>query len=175
MVHIWIALGCKGHASMIEFAATVFVTFLVIIDPIGTFPLFVALTYRRPKEQRRRIAMRSIAIAPITLIVVALAGSLVLRTLGIGLPAFRIAGGLLLPLLAVDMVLARHSGIRSTTEAETEEAEDSTDVAIFPLAIPLLAGPGAMTSIILLIGRTGGDLALQMVVIAMVLSCWLCV
>jgi MarC family membrane protein len=154
---------------MIEFAATVFVTFLVIIDPVGTLPLFVALTHRRPQKQRRRIAMRSIAIAAITLVVVALAGSVVLRTLGIGLPAFRIAGGLLLLLLSVDMVLARQSGLRSTTEAETEEVEDSTDVAIFPLAVPLLAGPGAMTSIILLVGRTDGDLALQTVVIAMAL------
>jgi multiple antibiotic resistance protein len=153
---------------MLEFAATVFVTFLVIIDPIGMLPLFVALTYRQPKE-RRRIATRSIAVAAITLVVVALVGHIVLRVLGISLPAFRIAGGLLLLLLSIDMVFARHSGIRSTTDAEAEEAEDSTDVAIFPLAVPLLAGPGAMTSIILLMGRAGGDFPLQAVVIAMAL------
>jgi multiple antibiotic resistance protein len=154
---------------MIEFAATVFVTFLVIIDPLGTVPLFVALTYRQPRENRRRVATRSTAIAAITLIVAALAGRAVLHAMGIGLPAFRIAGGVLLLLLSIDMVFARHSGIRSPTDTETEEAEASTDVAIFPIAIPLLAGPGALTSIILLMGRTGGQFLLQVTVIAMAL------
>jgi multiple antibiotic resistance protein len=154
---------------MLEFAATVFITFLVIIDPIGMLPLFVALTYRQPKERRRRIATRSIAVAAITLVVVALIGHKVLHTLSIGLPSFRIAGGLLLLLLSIDMVFARHSGIRSTTDAETEEAEDSMDVAVFPLAIPLLAGPGAMTSIILLMGRADGNFTLQVIVIALML------
>jgi multiple antibiotic resistance protein len=159
---------------MIEFAATVFVTFLVIIDPLGTVPLFVALTYRQPRENRRRVATRSTAIAAITLIVAAFAGRAVLHAMGIGLPAFRIAGfriagGLLLLLLSIDMVFARHSGIRSPTDTETEEAEASTDVAIFPIAIPLLAGPGALTSIILLMGRTDGQFLLQVTVIAMAL------
>src|ERR1700681_4459279 len=129
------------HTNMIEFAATVFITFLVIIDPIGMVPLFAALTQRQSKELRRRTATRSISVAAITLLVIALVGQIVLRFLGIGLPAFRIAGGLLLLLLSIDMVFARQSGIRSTTDAETEEAEDSSDVAIFPLAIPLVAGP----------------------------------
>src|ERR1700736_7040575 len=138
---------------MFEFAATVFITFLVIIDPVGTVPLFAALTQRQSKELRRRTATRSISVAAITLLVIALVGQIVLGFLGIGLPAFRIAGGLLLLLLSIDMVFARQSGIRSTTAAETEEAEDSTDVAVFPLAVPLIAGPGAMTSIILLMGQ----------------------
>jgi multiple antibiotic resistance protein len=100
---------------------------------------------------------------------IAVIGQIVLRFLGIGLPAFRMAGGLLLLLLSIDMVFARQSGIRSTTDAETEEAEDSTDVAVFPLAIPLIAGPGAMTSIILLMGQTKGDFILQTIVIALML------
>jgi small neutral amino acid transporter SnatA (MarC family) len=124
------------HTNMIEFAATVFITFLVIIDPIGMVPLFAALTQRQSKELRRRTATRSISVAAITLLVIALVGQIVLRFLGIGLPAFRIAGGLLLLLLSIDMVFARQSGIRSTTDAETEEAEDSTDVAIFPVGDP---------------------------------------
>jgi multiple antibiotic resistance protein len=154
---------------MLEFAAAVFITFLVIIDPVGMLPLFVALTYRQPRERRRRTAIRSIAVAAITLVVIALVGHMALRLLGIGLPAFRIAGGLLLLLLSIDMVFARQSGIRSTTAAETEEAEDSADVAVFPLAIPLIAGPGAMTSIILLMGRADGDIILQTIVIALTL------
>ena len=154
---------------MLEFAATVFVTFLVIIDPVGTLPLFVALTHRQPMDQRRLTAIRSIAVAAVTLAVFAVAGQLLLHLLGITLPAFRIAGGILLLLLSIDMVFARKSGIRWTTAAETEEAEESIDVAVFPLAIPLIAGPGALTSVILLMGRAHGDLALQAIVIALML------
>ena len=154
---------------MLEFAATVFVTFLVIIDPVGTLPLFVALTHRQPMDQRRLTAIRSIAVAAVTLAVFAVAGQLLLHLLGITLPAFRIAGGILLLLLSIDMVFARKSGIRWTTAAETEEAEESIDVAVFPLAILLIAGPGALTSVILLMGRAHGDLALQAIVIALML------
>ena len=154
---------------MLEFAATVFVTFLVIIDPFGTLPLFVALTHRQPKDERRVTATRSIAVAAVTLAVFAVAGQLLLRLLGITLPAFRIAGGILLLLLSIDMVFARKSGIRWTTAAETEEAEESIDVAVFPLAIPLIAGPGALTSVILLMGRAHGDLMLQAIVIGLML------
>jgi len=154
---------------MLEFAATVFATFLVIIDPVGTLPLFVALTHRQRKEQRRITATRAIAVAAITLAVFALAGQLLLRLLGITLPAFRIAGGILLLLLSIDMVFARRSGIRWTTDAETEEAEESVDVAVFPLAIPLIAGPGALTSVILLMGRANGDIMLQAIVIGLML------
>ena len=154
---------------MLEFAATIFVTFLVIIDPVGMLPLFVALTHRQGKDQRRRTATRAIAVAAITLAVFAVAGQLLLRLLGITLPAFRIAGGILLLLLSIDMVFARHSGIRWTTDAETEEAEESVDVAVFPLAIPLIAGPGALTSVILLMGRAHGDVLLQAIVISVML------
>src|SRR5580700_10243198 len=102
------------RCPMLEFAATVFVTFLVIIDPVGTLPLFVALTHRQRKEQRRLTAFRSIAVAAVTLAVFAVAGQLLLHLLGITLPAFRIAGGILLLLLSIDMVFARKSGIRWT-------------------------------------------------------------
>src|SRR5215470_1572441 len=143
---------------MLEFAATVFVTFLVIIDPVGTLPLFVALTHRHPKDERRLTAIRSIVVAAVTLAVFAVAGQLLLRLLGITLL-----------LLSIDMVFARKSGIRWTTAAETEEAEESVDVAVFPLAIPLIAGPGALTSVILLMGRAHGDLMLQAIVIGFML------
>ena len=154
---------------MLEFAGTVFVTFLVIIDPVGVLPLFVALTHRQGRELRRRTAMRAIVVAAITLAVFALAGQPLLRLLGITLPAFRIAGGILLLLLSIDMVFARKSGIRWTTAAETEEAEESVDVAVFPLAIPLIAGPGALTSVILLMGRAHGDIMLQAIVVGLML------
>jgi multiple antibiotic resistance protein len=155
---------------MLEFAAAAVVTLVVIIDPVGTLPIFVALTHRQGRERRRRTATTSIAVAAVTLVAVALVGGMVLHLLGIGLPALRIAGGLLLLLLSIDMVFARQSGMRSPTEAETEEAADSADVAIFPLAIPLIAGPGAITSIILLMARAENDIILQAIVIALMLS-----
>src|ERR1700736_1148132 len=161
--------AAERPSAMLEFAATVFVTFLVIIDPVGTLTLFVALTHRQSRGRRGFTAIRSIAVAAVTLAAFAVAGQLLLHVLGITLPAFRIAGGILLLLLSIDMVFARKSGIRWTTAAETEEAEESIDVAVFPLAIPLIAGPGALTSVILLMGRAHGDLALQAIVIGLML------
>ena len=155
---------------MLEFAATAFVALVVIIDPVGTLPIFLTLTQHQARERRRLTAITSISVAAVTLIVVGFAGGPVLQLLGISLPALRISGGILLLLLSIDMVFARQSGIRSTTETETEEAAESSDVAVFPLAIPLIAGPGAITSLILLMGRAGNDLILQTIVIALMLS-----
>lgn len=154
---------------MLDYAATVFVTFLVVFDPIGILPLFIVLTQHQTKEQRRATAIRSVTIAGATLMVLAFAGDALLRFLGVGFPAFRVAGGILLFLLSIDMVFARQSGLRSATEAETQEAASSTDVAVFPLAIPLIAGPGAITSLLLLLGKANGNIALQAIVIALML------
>jgi multiple antibiotic resistance protein len=150
---------------MFEYAATVFVTLLVVVDPVAVLPMYLALTQRQSKERRRQTAIRAITVATSTMMVLAVAGDALLKLLGIGLPAFRIAGGLLLFRLSIDMVLARQSGLRSATEAETEEAEISYDIAVFPLGIPLIAGPGTMTSVILLMGRASGDVIMQGIVI----------
>jgi multiple antibiotic resistance protein len=155
---------------MLDYAATVFVTLLVIVDPVAVLPMYLALTQRQSKEQRRTTAIRAMTVATATMFVLAFTGDGLLRLLGIGLPAFRIAGGILLFLLSIEMVFARQSGLRSATEAETQEAESSYDVAVFPLGIPLIAGPGAMTSIILLMGQASGNIALQAVVIAVLLA-----
>ena len=154
---------------MFEFAATVFVTLLVIVDPVAVLPMYLALTHHQSKAQRRTTAVRAIAVATSTMLVLAVTGDALLKLLGISLPAFRIAGGLLLFLLSIDMVFARQSGLRSATEAETKEAEISFDVAAFPIGIPLIAGPGAMTSIILLMGQASGDLVRQAVIVAALL------
>ena len=150
---------------MLEYATTVFVTLLVVVDPVAVLPMYLALTQRQSKERRRQTAIRAITVATSTMMVLAVAGDALLKLLGIGLPAFRIAGGLLLFRLSIDMVLARQSGLRSATEAETEEAEISYDIAVFPLGIPLIAGPGTMTSLILLMGRANGDVLMQGIVI----------
>jgi len=146
---------------MIDTLIASFVTLFVIIDPIGVTPMFVSLTANENAEARRRIAVRGTAIAAVILFAFALGGEPFLRALGIGLPAFRIAGGILLMLLAIDMVMVRHSGMRVTTASEQDESSHRADVSIFPLAIPLIAGPGALTSIVLLMSEAQGDWALQ--------------
>jgi multiple antibiotic resistance protein len=138
-----------------------FVTLFVVVDPIGVTPMFVSLTANHAAGERSRIALRGTVVAGVILFAFALGGEPFLRALGIGLPAFRIAGGILLMLLAIDMVMVRHSGMRVTTESEQDESSHRADVSVFPLAIPLIAGPGALTSVVLLMGRAQGDWALQ--------------
>ena len=133
-----------------------FITLLVIVDPLGTAVMFMGLTPNATPTRRRDMALRGTLIATGIILIFAIGGRFVLDAMDISLAAFRIAGGLLLFLLATDMVLALHSGIRSTTGPEQAEAERSRDVAVFPLAIPLLAGPGALTSITLLMGTAKG-------------------
>lgn len=129
----------------------------VVIDPLGIAPVFAALTHGESLAVKRRIAVRGTLIAGGILLVFVLAGDTLLRALGIGMPAFQISGGLLLFLLAVDMVFARHSGLRSTTEREQNEAKTKKDISVFPLAIPLIAGPGALTTVLLMVGDQGDD------------------
>lgn len=155
---------------MTETLIASFVTFFVVVDPIGVTPLFVALTTSTTAIDRRRIAFRGTMTGGAILFAFALGGEPFLRALGIGLPAFRIAGGILLMLLAIDMVMVRHSGLRITTESEENESSQRADVSIFPLAIPLIAGPGALTSVVLLMGAARGDLGLQCATLAVLLA-----
>jgi multiple antibiotic resistance protein len=150
---------------MTDLAVAAAVAFFVTIDPIGIAPIFAALTRRGGRGYQRRMAMAGTAIAAGVLFGFALLGEPLLDALGIGLPAFRIAGGILLLLLAIDMVFARPSGLRGTTAGEDAEAAGAADISVFPLAIPLIAGPGAITSVLLLMGRTGGDPAAVAVVL----------
>lgn len=134
---------------MLDQLVTIFITFLVVIDPIGVAPIFSALTRGGSDLYRRRMAIKSTAIASVMMLFFVLTGDALLRFLGISLAAFRISGGILLFLLAIDMVLARPSGLRSATVREQEEAQYKDDISVFPLAFPLLAGPGTLTTILL--------------------------
>jgi multiple antibiotic resistance protein len=128
-----------------------FVVLLIVIDPIGNAPIFMALTHNMEAAYRRKMAIRGITLATAILLIFLLIGDPLLATLGIGISAFRISGGILLFLLAIDMVFARQSGLRSTTAQEQYEAEHKRDVSVFPLAFPLIAGPGALTTVLLMI------------------------
>lgn len=136
--------------AVLEVGINSFLLLFVTLDPIGVTPMFAALSAHLSEAARRRAATRAVLLAAVILVVFGLGGDRLLTALGIGLPAFRIAGGSLLFLLAIDMVFARHSGLRSTTQDEYHEAEQRQDISVFPLAFPLLAGPGALTTILLL-------------------------
>lgn len=144
---------------MVDSLAAAFVTLLVVIDPPGVVPIFAGLTADAAASERRRMAVRGVLIGSGILVVFAFGGEALLRLLGIGLPAFRIAGGILLLLLSIDMVMVRHTGLRTTTLDEESEASSGADISVFPLAIPLIAGPGALTSIVLLMGGATGPAA----------------
>ena len=152
-----------------EFVFNAFVTLLVVIDPLGMAPIFGALTQGFSEKQKRESAIRGTLLGSLILFVFAIIGDVLLEALGIGLPAFRIAGGMLLFLLSLDMVFARPSGMRATTVQEQEE-EYQQDISVFPLAIPLLAGPGGITTVLLYTGGSSpAQVALFMVVLLVVM------
>jgi multiple antibiotic resistance protein len=132
------------------------VTLVVVVDPLGLVPTFVAITHGLPIRSRRAVALRACLIAAAILAGSALIGDWLLRTLSIGLPAFRIAGGLLLFSIASEMVFGLRIE-RQSKQAEEAIEEHVRNIAAFPLAIPLMAGPGAITATVLLAGRAGGD------------------
>lgn len=133
-----------------EILFNTFVVLFIVIDPIGIAPIFIALTRNESKIYQRRMAIRGTAVAAVILLIFFFMGDHLLTVLSIGIPAFRIAGGALLFLLAIDMIFARHSGLRSTTVEEQHEAARKHDVSVFPLAFPLIAGPGALTTVLLM-------------------------
>jgi multiple antibiotic resistance protein len=135
---------------MTEQLLKTFIIFFVVIEPVSLVPMFGALTRGGEPGYRRKMALKSIAISAGIFIVFALAGDWLLRLLGISVSAFKIAGGVLLFLLAVDMVLARESGLRSTTVREQDEARYREDISVFPMAFPLITGPGALATMLLL-------------------------
>ena len=151
----------------VEFLISALVTLVVVVDPVGLVPTFVAMTNGLPEATRRHIGLRAALIATGILAGFALGGEWLLRKLGIGLPAFRIAGGLLLFSIASEMVF----GVRIERQARTAEQaveERVTNIAAFPLGIPLMAGPGAITAVVLLSGRANGDIAMLALLLGVV-------
>jgi multiple antibiotic resistance protein len=140
-----------------DFAAAALVTLLVTLDPPGLAPIFLSVTRGMSDAQRRVVAIRASVIAFALLAFFALAGDALLKVLGVSLPAFRIAGGLLLFWIAFEMVFERRNERKQNTAEVAITKDHIQNVAAFPLAIPLMAGPGALTAMMLLAGRAGGD------------------
>ncbi len=151
----------------LEFIVSALVTLTVVIDPLGLAPAFVAVTHDIAPPDRRKVALRAAVIAAILLAGTALVGNWLLARLGITIPAFRIAGGLLLFAIAFEMVLGVRIG-REARQAERAMEERVRHIAAFPLATPLMAGPGAITATLLLAGRAGGDPIMLAILIAII-------
>ena len=149
-----------------KFALTAFATAFTIIDPIGMIPLTLAATVAMPVERRPRIVDQAVLVAAIVMLVMGAVGRQLLNYLGITLPAFQIAGGILLFLIAIDMLFARPTGAKRTDEEEREAAL-TDNPAVFPLAIPMIAGPGTIATVLLLVSLAHGSPArLAMVALA---------
>jgi multiple antibiotic resistance protein len=158
----------------VEFVISALVTLLVVVDPVSLAPAFLAVTDGLSARYRRRVALRACLIAGVILIGSALVGDWLLRQLGITLPAFRIAGGLLLFAIASEMVLGLRQE-RTSKDAEQAMEEHLHHMAAFPLAIPMMAGPGAITATILLAGQAAfrpvWHAALLGVIVAVMAAC----
>lgn len=149
-------LSLPTRDTRVDVLINTFVVLFIVVDPIGMAPIFAALTRGASRDRQRVMALRGTMLAAAILFVFFLVGNRLLDALQIGLPAFRIAGGCLLFLLAIDMIFARQSGLRSTTAEEQIEAEHKHDVSVFPLAFPLIAGPGALTTVLLMASSWSG-------------------
>jgi MarC family membrane protein len=137
---------------MFEQSLKFFVVFFVVVDPVSLIPLFTGLTAGASTSYKRRMAVKAVTISAAILLVFALGGAAFLQLMGISLEAFRIFGGLLLFLLALEMVFARESGTRTSSD-EAAESRRRADISVFPLAFPFIAGPGALATILLWFGR----------------------
>lgn len=151
---------------MTEIAMAAMATFFATIGPLDIAVIFAALTGKTAPKESRRMAVRGTLIAGAILLLFALIGEIILNSLGISLAALRTGGGILLLLIGIDMTFGRTTGGTSTTEDENEEASHKEDISVFPLATPLIAGPGTIGSVILLMANAEGDITHQAVVLA---------
>ena len=145
------------QGNMYEQIFKTFILFFVVIEPVSMVPLFGAMTRGGEPGYRRRMAIKSVVISAGILIVFALLGDYLLQALRVSVNSFKIAGGLLLFMLSVDMVFARQSGLRSTTVREQDEARYRDDISVFPMAFPLIAGPGMLATLLLVIVEARGN------------------
>ncbi|NQW00243.1 MAG: NAAT family transporter [Rhodospirillales bacterium] len=150
---------------MLETALVAFTTFFATVGPIDVAAIFAGLTAGMPAKNRRTTALKGVGIAALILLMFAFFGAGVLASMGITLAALKTSGGILLLLIGINMVLAHPSGINSTTADEAEEATHRQDISVFPLATPLIAGPGAIGAMVLFMAKHEGNIGLQATVI----------
>jgi multiple antibiotic resistance protein len=155
---------------MTEFLVGSFAMFFVVVDPIALVPLFMALTEGDSDERRAKMAVRAVLFSTTILVAFLFGGAFLLGLLGITMPAFQIAGGSLLFLLSVEMVFAGRSGLRATPPSEHSEGLAKDDISVFPLAFPLIAGPGAITTVLLFVMKSQGRLEWRLAALGVVVA-----
>jgi len=141
---------------MLELYLSSLITFFVVIDPPGCAPIYAGLTSGAGAAQRRAMAVRAVGVAAAILLVFALFGEGLLRGMGISLASFRIAGGIMLFLIALEMVFEKRTQRREDRAAKVADDPEADDVSIFPMAMPMIAGPGSIASVMLLMARNTG-------------------
>ena len=146
---------------MIDELLKFFVLFFVIVEPVTLVPVFAGLTEGASQTFRRRMAVKSVTVSGVMLTLFALGGSWFIGIMNISIDAFRIAGGVMLFLIALEMVFARESGTKTTSEEKTE-VQQRSDISVFPLAFPFIAGPGAMATVLLTFGTLRPDMVLML-------------
>ncbi len=154
---------------MLEIAAITLATLFATVSPIDISAIFAALTSEYSDKKRKRTAVRAVTVATIVLLVFAVLGEALLSVLGISMASLRTAGGIILLLIGIEMVFARTSGASSTTELEDEETQERQDVSVFPMALPLIAGPGSMGAVMLMMAHAS-DFYQQATVILCVIA-----
>ncbi|MFN0056960.1 MAG: MarC family protein [Planctomycetota bacterium] len=142
--------------ELVSFSLVTFSAIFFVVDPIAAIPLFVTMTRAETLEQKKRTALRAAIVATFTLLVFAAAGGLIFKLFGITIGAFKIAGGILLFQMALDMMRAQKSRTRTSPEEESEGIEKE-DVAVIPIGIPMLAGPGAIATVTVLMSQAWPD------------------
>jgi len=155
---------------MTELFLAAFITLFVVIDPLGTAPIFHSLTHGASSAQRRGMAIRAVVVASVILLGFAFAGDPFLGALGISMEAFRIAGGIMLFFIAMDMVFETRTRRREDRAQKIKDTPEIEDVAIFPMAMPMIAGPGSIATIMLLMARTAAPGESILVLVALVVN-----
>jgi multiple antibiotic resistance protein len=152
---------------MIELYLSALVTFFVVIDPPGCAPIYAGLTHGATPAHRRSMAIRAVVVAAIILFVFAAVGEAMLHALGVSLSAFRIAGGIMLFLIALEMVFEKRTERREDRAAKVAQSPEVEDVSIFPMAMPMIAGPGSIASVMLMMSRNHGFEKVAVVIAAL--------
>jgi multiple antibiotic resistance protein len=144
-----------------------FVLLFVVVEPVTLVPVFASLTDGASERYKRKMSLKAVAVSGVVLALFALAGAWFIRMMGISIDAFRIAGGVMLFLIALEMVFARESGTKTTSE-EKDEVQQRADISVFPLAFPFIAGPGALATVLLTFGTLKPDWLMTLGLLAVI-------
>jgi multiple antibiotic resistance protein len=152
---------------MIDELLKFFVLLFVVVEPVTLVPVFAGLTDGASERYRRKMSIKAVTVSGIVLALFAVAGAWFIRVMGISIDAFRIAGGVMLFLIALEMVFARESGTKTTRE-EKDEVQQRADISVFPLAFPFIAGPGALATVLLTFGTLKPDWMMMLGLLAVI-------